>query len=211
MDRNEILTRVDHTILTPTATWDQVKKICDEGIRYNTASVCIPPRFMKDAHAYVGNKLKLCTVIGFPNGYSMPEVKVYETEDAIRHGADEIDMVINLGLAKAGDWEAVLSEIKGVKAACNGRILRSSWKLASLPKQKRSPCAAWFPCPERTISKPPPGSPPAVPLWKISSCSVSTVLPTSVSRLRAGSVPSSRLRPCWKPALTASVPAHWWA
>lgn len=124
MDRNEILTRVDHTILTPTATWDQVKKICDEGIRYNTASVCIPPRFMKDAHAYVGNTLKLCTVIGFPNGYSMPEVKVYETEDAIRHGADEIDMVINLGLAKAGDWEAVLSEIKGVKAACNGRILK---------------------------------------------------------------------------------------
>lgn len=124
MDCNEILTRVDHTILTPTATWDQVKKICDEGIRYNTASVCIPPRFMKDAHAYVGNKLKLCTVIGFPNGYSMPEVKVYETEDAIRHGADEIDMVINLGLAKAGDWEAVLSEIKGVKTACNGRILK---------------------------------------------------------------------------------------
>lgn len=124
MDRKEILKHVDHTILTPTATWEQVKKVCDEGIQYQTASVCIPPRFMKDAHAYVGDKLKLCTVIGFPNGYSMPEVKVYETEDAIRHGAEEIDMVINIGLAKAGDWEAVLSEIKAVKASCKGRILK---------------------------------------------------------------------------------------
>ena len=124
MDRKEILKHVDHTILTTTATWEQVKAVCDEGIRYETASVCIPPRFIKDAHKYVGNKLKLCTVIGFPNGYSMPEVKVFETEDAIRHGAEEIDMVINIGLAKAGDWEGVLNEIKAVKAACNGRILK---------------------------------------------------------------------------------------
>lgn len=124
MDRKEILKHVDHTILTTTATWEQVKAVCDEGIRYETASVCIPPRFVKDAHKYVGNKLKLCTVIGFPNGYSMPEVKVFETEDAIRHGAEEIDMVINIGLAKAGDWEGVLNEIKAVKAACNGRILK---------------------------------------------------------------------------------------
>ena len=124
MDRKEILKHVDHTILTTTATWEQVKAVCDESIRYETASVCIPPRFVKDAHKYVGNKLKLCTVIGFPNGYSMPEVKVFETEDAIRHGAEEIDMVINIGLAKAGDWEGVLNEIKAVKAACNGRILK---------------------------------------------------------------------------------------
>ena len=124
MDRKEILKRVDHTILTPTATWEQVKAVCDEGIRYETASVCIPPRFVKDAHKYVGSRLKLCTVIGFPNGYSMPEVKVYETEDAIRYGAEEIDMVINLGLAKAGDWEGVLNEMKAVKEACHGRILK---------------------------------------------------------------------------------------
>ena len=137
MDRNEILTRVDHTILTPTATWDQVKKICDEGIRYNTASVCIPPRFIKDAHAYVGNTLKLCTVIGFPNGYSMPEVKVYETEDAIRHGADEIDMVINLGLVKAGDWEGVLSEIKAIKTSCSGRILKVIVEACQLTQEEK--------------------------------------------------------------------------
>ena len=111
MDQQEILSRVDHTLLTPTATWDQVRAACDAGKRFSTASVCIPPRFVKKAAEYLGNSLKICTVVGFPNGYSTPEVKVFETEDAIRNGADEIDMVINLGLAKAGDWEGVLEEI----------------------------------------------------------------------------------------------------
>ncbi len=124
MNKQEILSRVDHTILTPTATWEQVKAICDEGLEFGTASVCIPPRYVKKAAEYVGNRLKVCTVIGFPNGYSTPEVKVFETEDAIRNGADEIDMVINLGLAKAGDWEGVLQEIKAVKLSCKGRILK---------------------------------------------------------------------------------------
>ena len=124
MDYQEILSRVDHTILTPTATWEQVKQVCSEGMEFSTASVCIPPRYVKRAAEYVGNGLKICTVIGFPNGYSTPEVKVFETEDAIRNGADEIDMVINLGLAKAGDWEGVLEEIKAVKASCKGRILK---------------------------------------------------------------------------------------
>ena len=137
MERSEILKRVDHTILTPTATLAQVKQICDEGIRYGTASVCIPPRFVKDAHAYAGNKLKLCTVIGFPNGYSMPEVKVFETENAIHHGAEEIDMVINLGLAKAGDWEGVLNEIRGVKEACNGRILKVIVEACQLTQEEK--------------------------------------------------------------------------
>lgn len=124
MDHASILKRVDHTLLTPTATWEQIKTLCDEGIQFETASVCIPPRYIKRANDYVGTKLKLTTVIGFPNGYCTPEVKVFETEDAIRDGADEIDMVINLGLAKAGDWEGVLQEIKAVKASCKGRILK---------------------------------------------------------------------------------------
>lgn len=124
MENQTILSRVDHTLLTPTATWEQVKAVCDEGKAFGTASVCIPPRYVKRAADYVGNALKLCTVIGFPNGYSTPEVKVFETEDAIRNGADEIDMVINLGLAKSGDWEGVLEEIKAVKASCKGRILK---------------------------------------------------------------------------------------
>ena len=123
MDQNEILRRVDHTILTPTATWEQVKTVCDEGKQFGVASVCIPPRYVKRANDYAGG-LKICTVIGFPNGYATPETKVFETEDAIRDGADEIDMVINQGLAKSGDWEGVLEEIKAVKASCKGRILK---------------------------------------------------------------------------------------
>lgn len=124
MDYNEILAHTDHTLLAPAATWEQVKAVCDDGLRFHTASVCIPPRYVKRAADYVGNQLKICTVIGFPNGYSTPEVKVFETEDAIRNGADEIDMVVNLGLVKAGDWEGVLEEIKAVKSSCKGRILK---------------------------------------------------------------------------------------
>ena len=102
MDHKELLKRVDHTLLTPTATWDQVQKLCDEGLAFGTASVCIPPRYVSRAAGYVGQRLKLCTVVGFPNGYATPEVKVFETEDAIRNGADEIDMVINLEQWKDG-------------------------------------------------------------------------------------------------------------
>ena len=124
MDYSELLRHVDHTLLTPTATWDQVKTVCDEGLTCRTASVCIPPRYVKRAAAYVGNQLKICTVVGFPNGYSTPEVKVFETEDAIRGGADEIDMVADLGLVKSGDWEGVLEEIKAVKEHCGGKLLK---------------------------------------------------------------------------------------
>ena len=137
MNKQEILSRVDHTILTPTATWEQVKAICDEGLEFGTASVCIPPRYVKKAAEYVGNRLKVCTVIGFPNGYSTPEGKVFETEDAIRNGADEIDMVINLGLAKAGDWEGVLEEIKAVKLSCKGRILKVIVEACQLTQEEK--------------------------------------------------------------------------
>ena len=124
MDQKEILSRVEHTQLSPTATWEQIKAVCDEGKQFNTATVCIPPRYVKRASDYVGNAIKICTVIGFPNGYTTPEVKVFEAEDAIHNGADEIDMVINQGLAKEGDWEGLLEEIKAVKASCKGRILK---------------------------------------------------------------------------------------
>lgn len=137
MTREEILARVDHTILTTTAGWDQVKTICDEGLAYQTASVCIPPRFVKKAGDYLGNRLKICTVIGFPNGYNMPEVKIFETEDAIHNGADEIDIVMDLALAKSGDWEGVLQEIKAVKASCRGRILKVIVEACQLTREEK--------------------------------------------------------------------------
>ena len=137
MDQNEILRRVDHTVLAPTAVWEQVKQACDDGKRLGVASVCIPPRYVKKANDYVGNTLKICTVVGFPNGYSTPEVKVFETEDAIRDGADEIDMVINQGLAKEGDWEGLLAEIRAVKASCRGRILKVIIEACSFTEEEK--------------------------------------------------------------------------
>lgn len=124
MEHKEILARCDHTLLKQDATWEQIKTICDDGKTYDCASVCIPASYVKRAADYVGNDLKICTVIGFPNGYSTTAVKVFETEDAIRNGADEIDMVINIGWVKDLCWNELLSEIKAIKASCQGRILK---------------------------------------------------------------------------------------
>ncbi len=124
MDIKEILRHCDHTLLKQESTWEQIREICDDGLKYDCASVCIPAGHVKQANDYLGDRLKVCTVIGFPNGYSTTAVKVFETEDAIRNGADEIDMVINIGWAKEGRWDALLEEIKAVKASCQGRILK---------------------------------------------------------------------------------------
>ena len=124
MSKEEILNRVDHTLLAQTATWEEIKTICDDGIKYNVASVCIPPYFVKKAKEYVGENLKICTVIGFPNGYQTAETKVFETKDAIKNGADEIDMVINIGNVKENNYDEILKEINAIKEACNGKILK---------------------------------------------------------------------------------------
>lgn len=124
MTQEEILSKVDHTLLTQTATWDEIKAICDDAVTYGTASVCIPPRFVKQAKAYVGDKMKICTVIGFPNGYSTPEVKIFETRQALKDGADEIDMVISVGTVKEGKYDRVLKEIRDIKAVCGSHILK---------------------------------------------------------------------------------------
>ena len=124
MDVKDILARCDHTLLKQEATWAQIKEVCDDGLKFGCASVCIPAGYVKQCADYVGNRIKICTVIGFPNGYSTTEVKVFETEDAIRNGADEIDMVINIGWAKDGRWDELLEEIKAIKASCGGRILK---------------------------------------------------------------------------------------
>ena len=124
MDINEILSRVDHTLLSQGATWDEIKAICDDGMKYKTASVCIPASYVKAAKEYVGDGLKICTVIGFPNGYSTTETKCFETDDAIKNGADEIDMVINIGWLKDKRYDDILNEIKAIKSVCGERVLK---------------------------------------------------------------------------------------
>lgn len=124
MNKQEILSKVDHTLLKQTATWEQIKVICDEGVEFQTASVCIPPCFVKRAKEYVQGKVAICTVIGFPNGNMTTEAKVFETKDAVANGADEIDMVINIGDAKAGAFDKILGEIQAIKEACCGKLLK---------------------------------------------------------------------------------------
>ena len=124
MEKNKILGIVDHTLLKQTSTWEQIKELCDGGMENNTASVCIPPYFVKAAKEYTEGKLPICTVIGFPNGNMTTATKVFETEDAVKNGADEIDMVINIGLVKEGKYEEVLEEINAIKKACNGKLLK---------------------------------------------------------------------------------------
>lgn len=124
MERNKILSAVDHTLLAQGATWDEIRAICDDGMKYATASVCIPASYVKRAKEYVGDKLAVCTVIGFPNGYSTTAVKCFETEDAVKNGADEIDMVINVGWVKDQRWDDLLEEIRAIKAACGSKILK---------------------------------------------------------------------------------------
>ena len=124
MDIQAILSKCDHTLLSQTATWEQIRKICDEGMRYQTASVCIPPSFVAQAKNYVGDTLKICTVIGFPNGYNTTAVKVFETKDAVQNGADEIDMVINIGKLRQGLDNEVREEIRAIKNACGAKLLK---------------------------------------------------------------------------------------
>ena len=124
MELNEILSKVDHTLLAQTATWEEIREICDDGMKYHTASVCIPASYVKQAAEYVDGKLTICTVIGFPNGYSTTASKCFEATDAVHNGAAEVDMVINIGWVKDQRWGDLLEEIRAVKAACQGKLLK---------------------------------------------------------------------------------------
>ena len=124
MEISEILAKCDHTLLAQTATWEQIRGICDDGMKYHTASVCIPASFVKQAKEYVGEKLPICTVIGFPNGYDTTAAKCFMATDAVENGADEVDMVINIGWAKEGRWADITAEIAAIKAACKGKLLK---------------------------------------------------------------------------------------
>lgn len=124
METKDILKHVDHTLLTQTATWEEIKQICDDAIAYGTASVCIPPSYVRQVKEYVQDKMAVCTVIGFPNGYMTTAAKEFETKDALANGADEIDMVINIGWAKDGKFDCIENEIRTLKAACGDKILK---------------------------------------------------------------------------------------
>ena len=124
MDIKKILSMVDHTLLAQGATWDEIRTICDDAVKYGCASACIPASFVKQAKDYVGDRLAICTVIGFPNGYSTTEAKCFEAADAVKNGADEVDMVINIGALKEQRYNDVLDEINRIKAACNGKLLK---------------------------------------------------------------------------------------
>ena len=124
MDIKEILSKCDHTLLGQASTWAEIQAICDDGMKFKTASVCIPASFVKQAKEYVGEKLAICTVIGFPNGYSTTKVKCLEALDAVENGADEVDMVINIGWAKDGKWAEITEEIAAIKQHCQGKLLK---------------------------------------------------------------------------------------
>ena len=124
MELKTILSKCDHTLLAQTATWEEIRAICDDGMKYHTASVCIPASFVKQAKQYVGDRLPICTVIGFPNGYDTTAAKCFMASDAVENGADEVDMVINIGWAKEGKWDDITKEIAAIKKACKGKLLK---------------------------------------------------------------------------------------
>ena len=138
MELNEILSKVDHTLLAQTATWEEIRAICDDGMKYHTASVCIPASYVKQAAEYVDGKLTICTVIGFPNGYSTTASKCFEATDAVHNGAEEVDMVINIGWVKDQRWDDLLEEIKAVKQHCEGRLLKVIIETCLLTDEEKS-------------------------------------------------------------------------
>ena len=137
MDLQAILSHVDHTLLAQTATWEEIRAICDEGARYGCASVCIPASYVAQAAAYLGGRCPVCTVIGFPNGYSTTAAKVFEAADAVKSGADEVDMVINLGWVKDRRWADLLVELRAVKAACGDRVLKVIVETCLLTREEK--------------------------------------------------------------------------
>ena len=138
MELNEILKRCDHTLLSPTAAWDEIREACDDGIRYGCASVCIPASYVRQAADYAAGRVPVCTVIGFPNGYDTTAAKCFMAADAVENGADEVDMVINLGWVKDGKYEDVLSEIRAVKKDCGGKLLKVIIECCLLTEEEKA-------------------------------------------------------------------------
>ena len=171
MELKDILARCDHTLLAQTATWAEIKAICDDGMKYATASVCIPASFVKQAKEYVGERLAICTVIGFPNGYATTAAKCFMASDAVDNGADEVDMVINIGWAKEGKWADITAEIAAIKAACKGKLLKVIIETCLLTDEEKIALCKCVSDSGRTISRPPQAFPRPVPPSPMWSCS----------------------------------------
>ena len=137
MDHSQLLSHVDHTLLRQDATWPEMQALCDEALHYHTASVCVPPSYVSQCAAYLAGRIPVCTVIGFPNGYATTATKAFEAADAVRNGADEIDMVINLGWVKDGCWSDLLEEIRQVKASCQGKVLKVIVETCLLTREEK--------------------------------------------------------------------------
>lgn len=137
METEKILSYVDHTLLAPTATWEEIKQVIDDGIKYETATVCIPPSYVAQAREYAGSQVRICAVIGFPHGYNTTAVKAFETSDALDNGADEIDMVINLGWVKDGKWDEIENEISVLKEICEDNILKVIIETCMLTEEEK--------------------------------------------------------------------------
>lgn len=146
MDINKILQHIDHTLLSPSATWDDIKALCDDAIEFNTASVCIPPYYVKRAKEYVGDRMTVCTVVGFPNGYNTMETKMFEATDAIQNGADELDMVINIGQVMERNYGAVLAEIIALKKICGEKILKVIIETSLLTEEEKISMCSFITC-----------------------------------------------------------------
>ena len=169
MDIKEILKHVDHTLLLQGSTWEEIKQICDDAMKYETASVCIAPSYVKEAAEYMNGRIPVCTVIGFPNGYMTTAAKEFETKDALANGASEIDMVINIGWLKDKKYDLIENEIKILKAACGDKILKVIIETCFLTDEE-SKCARSLPTQEQIISKHPPVLAEQVLLLQILNC-----------------------------------------
>lgn len=156
MDRENLFQAVDHTLLAQTATWEEIRRICDDALAYHTASVCIPPSYVKRAAEYLAGRMAVCTVIGFPNGYQTTAVKCFETKDALDNGADEIDMVINIGDLKDKNYAAIEDEIRKLKKICGEKILKVIIETCLLTDEEKSKCVRSSPPPALTLSRRPP-------------------------------------------------------
>ena len=171
MELKSILEKCDHTLLAQTATWEEIRAVCDDGMKYGCTSVCIPASYVRQAADYMSGRLPVCTVIGFPNGYDTTAAKCFMAKDAVDNGAEEVDMVINLGWVKDRRWDDLLAEIRAVKAACGGRLLKVIIECCLLTDEERSSSAKLSPTPARTISRPPPALEEAAPPGRTWPCS----------------------------------------